>query len=219
MKKFTMLDGAAIIIWLLPMIYLYSIYSQLPAIVPMHYGADGQPNGYGSRQSFAGAMMIIQGTGVFMYLLLRFLPAIDPKKQAQYNPSVYNKLALGILIFLTVLSIAIVYATQHKGLKIDKILFPLMGLLFAFIGNMMNNIKPNYFAGIRTPWTLEDEGTWKATHRLAAKVWFVGGLLIAIITLLIHGKVAAIFFPASVAVMVLVPVIYSYMYYKKHHTA
>jgi uncharacterized membrane protein len=219
MKKFNALDGAAIIIWLLPMIYLYMIYSSLPAIVPMHYGADGQPNGYGSRNSFVMAELLISGVAALMYLLMRFLPSIDPKKQAKYGESVYGKLALGVLLFLTALSIAITYATIHKGLKIDKILFPLMGLLFAFMGNMMNNIKPNYFAGIRTPWTLEDEDTWRVTHRLAAKVWFVGGIALTICTLLLTGTITSIIFLAAVAIMVLVPVIYSYIYYKNHRPA
>jgi uncharacterized membrane protein len=219
MKKFNALDGAAIIIWLLPMIYLYMIYSSLPAVVPMHYGADGQPNGYGSRNSFVMAELLISGVGALMYLLMRFLPSIDPKKQAKYGESVYGKLALGVLLFLTALSIAITYATIHKGLKIDKILFPLMGLLFAFMGNMMNNIKPNYFAGIRTPWTLEDEDTWRVTHRLAAKVWFVGGIALTICTLLLTGTITSIIFTAAVAIMVLVPVIYSYIYYKNHRPA
>ncbi|MES2279424.1 MAG: SdpI family protein [Bacteroidota bacterium] len=219
MKKFNTLDGAAIIIWILPFIYLYSIYNALPAIVPMHYGANGQPNGYGSRQSFLMAELLVQGVGALMYLLMRFLPSIDPKKQAKYGEAVYSKLALGVLLFLTALSILIIYATQHRGLKIDKILFPLMGLLFAFLGNMMNNIKPNYFAGIRTPWTLEDEDTWRATHRLAAKVWFIGGIAITVFTLLLTGTISSILFPAAVAVMVVVPVIYSYIYYKKHRPA
>jgi len=219
MKKFTALDGAAIIIWFLPLIYLYSIYASLPAIVPMHYGADGVPNSYGTKASFAGAMMLMSGVGALMYLLMRFLPAIDPKKQAKYGDAVYKKLGLGVLIFLTALSVVIAYATLHKGLKIEKVLFPLMGLLFAFLGNVMNNIKPNYFAGIRTPWTLEDEGTWRATHHLAARIWFVGGILITIVTLLVPGNYSSVIFPVTVAVMVIIPLVYSYVYYKKHRPA
>ena len=59
------------------------------------------------------------------------------------------------------------------------------GLLFAFMGNLMHNIKPNYFAGVRTPWTLEDPDTWRATHRLAGKLWFGGGIFVTIAVLVL----------------------------------
>jgi uncharacterized membrane protein len=91
----------------------------------------------------------------------------------------------------------------------------LVGLLFAFIGNIMLNIKPNYFAGIRTPWTLESEDNWCATHRLAGKLWFAGGILITILTLLIPSKAGFVVFMCCVGVLVLIPAIYSYLYFKK----
>jgi len=218
MKKLTVTDAAALIIWLVPVFYLIYIYGRLPATVPLHYDAKGLPNSYGNKSSFALMQMFIWGVAAFTYLLVRFLPAIDPKKQAKYNPDVYKKLSVGIMIFLSAISIMITYATLTKGFKIDKLLFPMMGLLFAFLGNVMNNIKPNYFAGIRTPWTLEDEPTWRATHYLGARLWFIGGLIIVAVTLIVPANIAAIFFPAAIAVLVLVPVIYSYIYYKKHHT-
>lgn len=219
MKKLNLADWAAILIFLLPLSYLAAIYSSLPASVPLHYDANGTPNNYGSKGTFFMVIIFMQVAGAFTYTLMRNLTKIDPKKQAQYGEAVYQKLGLGVSLFVTALSIAIIYATQHQGLKIDKILFPLMGLLFAFIGNMMNNIKPNYFAGIRTPWTLEDEGTWRATHRLAAKVWVIGGLTICIASLMLAGKISAVVFPGAVIIMAFIPIIYSYIYYKKHKPA
>jgi uncharacterized membrane protein len=219
MKKLTPTDGAALLIWLLPVAYLVWIYSSLPAIVPMHYDRNGVPNGFGSRGGFVVMQLFLQAVSAGVYLLMRFLPSIDPKKQAKYSEATLGKLALGITLFMAAISIGIIYATVHKGFRIDKLLFPLMGLLVAFLGNMMNNIKPNYFVGIRTPWTLEDPDTWKATHRLAAKIWFIGGLLITLITLIAPGNSVSTLFPATVAVIVLIPVAYSYIYYKNHRPA
>lgn len=219
MKKFTPTDGAALLIWLLPMAYLVWIYGSLPAIVPMHYNSNGVPNGFGSRAGFAVMQLVMQAISAGVYLLMRFLPSIDPKKQAKYSEATLGKLALGITLFMAAIGIGIIYATVHKGFRIDKLLFPLMGLLFAFLGNMMNNIKPNYFVGIRTPWTLEDPDTWKATHRLAAKIWFIGGLLITLVSLVVPGNSVSMYFAATVLVIVLIPAAYSYIYYKKHRTA
>jgi uncharacterized membrane protein len=72
-------------------------------------------------------------------------------------------------------------------------MLPLMGLLFSVLGNYMHSIKPNYFVGFRTPWTLENEDNWRKTHQLMARIWVPGGLLITIGTLLLPFMAGFIF--------------------------
>lgn len=216
MKKYSLMDVVALIIWLLPIGYLLLVYAKLPAIVPMHYGADGKPNNYGSKSEFALMQAIFPFISLFVYMLLKYLPSIDPKKQVKYGEQTFQKLGLGLIVFMAAISIAITFATLNRSFQIEKMLLPLIGLLFVFLGNMMYSIKPNYFAGVRTPWTLEDEGNWRATHRLTSKVWVAGGIIIAIITLVLPATAATIVFLPVVLIMVLIPIIYSYMYFKKH---
>ena len=216
MKKFTFMDGAAMAVWLLPAAYLIYLYPTLPQTVPLHYGASGVADRYGSKSEFAAYQSILLSVPALVYLLLKFLPLIDPKKQVKYGEATFQKLALGIVLFISALNIAIIYATAHRGFKIDQLIFPLIGLLFAFMGNMMNSIKPNYFAGVRTPWTLESEDNWRATHRLAGKIWFAGGIALTILMLFLPSGIGEFVFLAIVGVLVLVPVIYSYIYFKKH---
>jgi uncharacterized membrane protein len=87
--------------------------------------------------------------------------------------------------------------------------------LFALIGNNMYNLKPNYFAGMRLPWTLENEDNWRATHHLAGRLWFFGGFLIALMALVLNEQWAIYSTFIIVSVLVLIPVIYSYRYYRK----
>jgi len=216
MKKFTLLDGGALLIWLLPAIYLLSIYSGLPQTVPVHYGLNGSVDRYGSKTEFLTTSFILMGVSALVYLLLKFLPSIDPKKKVRYGESTFQKLAFGIVIFLAALNVCIMYATAHRGFDVGKLIFPLAGLLFVFIGNMMNSIKPNYFAGVRTPWTLENEDNWRATHRLASRLWVAGGLVITVITFILPAKTGTIVFMCGVVVLALIPVIYSYIYFKNH---
>ena len=68
-----------------------------------------------------------------------------------------------------------------------RYVFAGVGLLLCLIGNYMHTIKPNYFAGLRLPWTLNNEDNWRKTHLLAGKLWFVGGLVIAILCLTASG--------------------------------
>ena len=90
-----------------------------------------------------------------------------------------------------------------------------VGLLFAIIGNYLPNLRPNYFAGLRLPWTLENPENWKKTHALAGKLWFAGGLLLAVICLLMPDKIALIFFFVVTAIIIIIPCIYSYRLFKK----
>ena len=217
MKKINSLDIAAIVIWLLPVVYVAYIYSSLPASVPIHFDAEGKPNQYGTKGEFMGTQAILLGSAVFVYLLLKFLPAIDPKKYVKYGEATFQKLALGMVLFLAALDIGIAFSTLNSSFNIQKLILPVTGLLFAFLGNIMHSIKPNYFAGVRTPWTLEDDDTWRATHRLAGKLWFIGGIILTILVLMLPPKAGTIIFMSIIAAMVLIPVVYSYVYYKKHH--
>jgi uncharacterized membrane protein len=89
-----------------------------------------------------------------------------------------------------------------------------MGLFWAVIGNYMNNIKPNYFAGFRLPWTLESEDNWRHTHHLASKLWFAGGLLIAFVCIFTSATVAIITLFTIASIVTVIPIVYSYWYYK-----
>jgi uncharacterized membrane protein len=216
MKKFTWLDGAAMVVWILPAVYLMFAYSSLPQTVPIHFDSNGNANGYSSKNGFLMIQLALLGVPALVYLLLKFLPAIDPKKQVKYGEATFQKLALGLVVFLSAINIVIIFAAVHHGFNVGKLILPLIGLLFAFMGNIMNSIKPNYFAGFRTPWALENEDNWRATHRLVSKVWFTGGILITILVLFLPAETGSIVFACIVSVMVLVPFIYSYMYFKKH---
>jgi uncharacterized membrane protein len=216
MKKFTLIDGVALVIWLLPTFYLFSMYQGLPQTVPVHYGLNGTVDRYGSKGEFLVTSLILIGVSAFVYLLLKFLPAIDPKKKVKYGESTFQKMAFGIIIFLAALNISIMYATAHRGFDVGKLIFPLAGLLFVFIGNIMNSIKPNYFAGFKTPWALENEDNWRATHRLASRLWVGGGLVITIGTFVLPAELGTIVFMCGVAVLTLIPFGYSYQYFRKH---
>ena len=93
----------------------------------------------------------------------------------------------------------------------------MIGLLFIMMGNYFQTVRPNYFVGIRTPWTLENEQVWKKTHRLGGRIWVAGGISIVLLGLLINSVTAMLIcFFGLILIMVLVPVVYSYMEFRKN---
>ena len=127
-----------------------------------------------------------------------------------------NNLRFILSLFMSALAIFILYSIQQQTSNPGFIL-SIVGLLFAFLGNYFKTIKPNYFIGIKTPWTLENEEVWKKTHLLAGKMWFVGGLLMTM-TFVLPDPFNLYVFLGITAVISIIPIIYSYLEFKKQKT-
>ena len=219
MRKHTLLRWAfVVIISLIPWIYLLSIWSSLPERIPVHFGIDGTPDKYGQRNEIFFIPATCTLVSILVYLLLTNIYKIDPKRLAQKQPEIFLKIAMVVVVFISCMSIIILNwtATQHTmGMNL---VLAMMGLLFAYMGNVMHSIKPNYFAGFRLPWTLESEENWRATHLLGSKIWFAGGILIAILALFIKPLVMFFIMMGIVLVMVIIPTVYSYrMFARSKH--
>lgn len=213
--KFTWVDGAFLVIWVMPIAYLIYVYPSLGPTLPIHFDMEGNPNGYGSRGTFAGVVLLISGTSLGTALLARFLPSIDPKNKARYSQAIFIRISRILLLFMSLLSLAIIYTSVNGHFTLpQKFLYPLLGVFFACLGNLFNNVKPNYFVGIRTPWTLENEVVWRKTHQLAARIWLPGGILLAVLGWTLPQTAMHITFIVAMLIMVIVPVVYSYIIFR-----
>lgn len=204
---------AVILIALAPIIYLALTWNQVPQTVPLHFDHEMKPDRFGNKNELWIVSGIILAVSLFLYFLLKNIHRIDPKRK-NLPSSGFSRLAFGLVVFMSTLSFLILLSATKGNNLMENLLFPFMGLLFAFLGNYMVNIKPNYFAGIRLPWTLSNDENWKRTHRLAGKLWFWGGMSLAIISLIIPFKFAAPLFIATMVILTLIPAIYSYRIFK-----
>lgn len=204
----------AVLISVLPFAYLAIIWNELPKTVPVHYGLDMRPDRMGDKSELWLITGILCLVSVVLYFLLNNIHRIDPKRRAAPESSSFQKLALGMVVFMSALNLIIINSAKGNAV-LQNLLFPLLGLMFAFIGNYMNNIKPNYFAGIRLPWTLNNDENWRKTHQLGGKLWFAGGMLIAVVCLFLQAPASFIFFISAMIIMVIIPVVYSYRLFKK----
>lgn len=213
MKK-NLLTGIVILIALLPAVYLLSLWPSLPQTVPVHFGLDMKPNRFGDKGELWLSTGMLALVSVGVYFLLNNLHRFDPKRKNTTPSGTFQKLATGLVVFMAALNLLLVASAKNES-SVQNFLLPLIGLLFAFIGNYMNNIRPNYFAGFRLPWTLSSDENWRRTHQLGGKLWFAGGMLIAIVCLFLPASAAFGFFIGVVLVMVLMPIVYSYRLFKK----
>jgi len=202
----------------MPLVYLASVYSFLPDTVPTHFNLEGKADGFGEKSTLIFTTILLDVVGLSSYFLLKYLPQIDPKKSAGQSPVFLNKIGLVLVVFMGILNMIILQSAVNSGFNGTKYILPLMSLLFVFMGNYMHTIKPNYFAGFRTPWALEDPDNWRATHLLAGKIWVIGGLVSTVLSLTLPSVAGWIIFTAITVIISLVPFIFSYRYFKKHQS-
>ncbi len=197
----------------LPFIYLATIYNSLPQEVPIHFNWKGEADDWADKTML---ILLPAGLGLFIYFLMLIVPSIDPKRKIQEMGSKYFNFRLILTIFFSILSIYLIYVTKEGSIEKPNIMVALMGLLFIMMGNYFQTVRPNYFIGIRTPWTLENELVWKKTHRLAGKLWVAGGVIIVLLGLLLKSITPMLIsFFSVVFILVLVPIVYSYMEFQK----
>jgi uncharacterized membrane protein len=204
------------ILIILPFVYLAIIWNKLPEQVPTHFNLRGNADAMSSKTS----LIFLPGAlSLGIYILMLLIPIVDPKKKIQQMGDKYFTFRFMLTFFFSLLATYIIYISNSGSLKNPNLLFCLIGALLAVLGNYFQTVRPNYFIGIRTPWTLESELIWKKTHRLGGRMWIVGGVLIAFISLILSNKnVLAITFGIILAVLIIVPVVYSFTEFLKEKT-
>lgn len=207
------------IIWplmLVPAVYLAVIWKQIPQTVPMHFNLQGKVDRYGSKNELLTLVAILTVVNAIIYLIVTNVYKIDPKKYAAHNKERLQGIAFAVSLYFSAFGVILIYEIAHNNTgSTMKFVFIAMGLLFAFLGNYMYNIKPNYFAGIRLPWTLENEDNWRKTHHLAGRLWFFGGLIFAAIALFLNNPVVGYVAVGLLAILIVIPIFYSYNLYKR----
>ena len=204
------------IVFLIPAAYPAIIWQSLPAKVPIHYNLNGEIDRMGSKTELIFLLLVITVVNIGTYFLLINVHRIDPKKYVQDNKDRMFRMGFTISVFISAILCVLIYNSANEISKfLPGIIFSAVGLLLSFMGNYMYNIKPNYFAGFRMPWTLKNEENWRRTHHLGGKLWFIGGLVIAIVCLFLPFRVAFIFFFAVISIMTIIPLVYSYRLYKQ----
>lgn len=220
MRKHTLLRWTFVLaIVSIPWIYLASIWNSLPERIPVHFDITGTPDKYGRKNEIFFGPIICTAVSLLVYLLLTNIYKIDPKRQASKQAGTFLKIAMVIVVFTSCITLIVLNWTVRQHTLGLNLILVMMGLLFAYMGNVMHSIKPNYFAGFRLPWTLESADNWKATHLLASKMWFAGGILIAILALFIKPIIMFFVMLGIVLIMLVIPAIYSYRFYKKEKSS
>jgi uncharacterized membrane protein len=150
-------------------------WPQVPDRLPVHRNLQGAVDRYGGK--FEGLLLLPLVT-LGLYLLLRFVSLIDPGRLNYQNfRKAYNAIRIALVLFMALMYGLMIYSAFGNQGNTTTVILLAMGALFIVLGNFMGKIRPNWFVGVRTPWTLSSKLSWDKTHRLAGWLFVLMGAL------------------------------------------
>src|SRR5262249_54727751 len=171
------------------------------------------PDGFMPRNDVLVVFLLVPGAMLLMIGLTFLLPWLSPRafKVNRFRGTFQYLMFLVVLLFGYIHGAILYGSLKDVNLDIGKVLVAGIFLFFALIGNVLGKVRRNFWMGVRTPWTLASETVWNRTHRVAAWLWTVAGLLGFV------GVLAGV--PMWIAfvylvVVALIPVVHSLVLYK-----
>ncbi len=151
------------------------VWPSAPDRIPVHWNAYGAADRFGGK--FEG-LLLMPLLSIGIYLLLLLLPRIDPRRAnyAQFAGA-YNVLRIAILTFLAAVYFLIILLIEGHKVDVSSAVSALVGGLLIVIGSQLGKVRPNWFVGIRTPWTLSSKLAWNKTHRLGGWLFMLAGIV------------------------------------------
>lgn len=140
---FTLIDKVLILVSTIPiifmMIYLKIVWSDIPEIIPTHFGFSGAPDDFGSKKS----LFIIIIISISLHMLFAFLSKIPkyynyPVSITDGNAESLYKIGRQLILvtdleasfFLSALLWQNIQAALGKTYGVSEIIFPFIGVIF-----------------------------------------------------------------------------------------
>ncbi|KYC44435.1 MAG: hypothetical protein APG12_01720 [Candidatus Methanofastidiosum methylothiophilum] len=188
-------------------------YSYAPDIIPTHWNAQGEIDGY--MDKFWGLFLLpIISFGLFA--LFVYVPKYDPrKKNLELFKDYYQGIILVTIGFLFYIYILSIMAAFGYKFNMVQMMSPAFGGLFYYMGTALEKTKSNFFVGIRTPWTISDETVWEKTHKIGGTLFKASGVIAVFGAF--FKEIAIMLIIAPILAVSVFSIVYSYLEYKKIH--
>jgi uncharacterized membrane protein len=196
--------------------------------LPVHWNAEGKVDRDVPLAEAAVYVFLTPALQGVVLALTFALPWLSPRKfdVNRFRPTFHYVMFLVSALFAYLNVAILINCLKDPPFRLDigTLIMGGMFLFFALMGNVMGKVKPNFYVGVRTPWTIASEAVWVGTHRLAAWLWTAGalvGLVLVVVAAVIQTALQIampwFFIPLFVGFMILVlfPVPYSLYLYKR----
>jgi uncharacterized membrane protein len=196
-------------------VFSLAVYADLPARVPTHWNMRGDVDGWSNK--IWGAFLL-PGAGALLLVLMPLLRRIDPRnKHYERFDNTFWLIVNIILVFMLAMHVLSLGVALGWPLNMGRVMNVVVGLMLMGLGNYLPRVRSNWWMGIRTPWTLDSERVWRETHRVAGYAFVAAGA-VTLLSSFLPPAVAFTVCMVSVGTAALLPMIYSFMLYRREKT-
>ena len=195
--KMSLISGS--ILTISPSLAGILLWDRLPEKIATHFDQHNVANGWSSKPM-----------AVFGILFCVFFTANDPKRK-NINRRIFTMILWLVPVVSVITCMTIYGLALGMELDIGVIVNIMVGIMFIILGNYVHKVKQNYTVGMKLPWTLNSEENWNRTNRMTGWILILSGLLFLMNSLLLKTEIVL----AVIFVVILVPMIYSFILYKK----
>lgn len=188
------------------------LWPSAPDTLPVHFDLSGNVDRTGGKLE---GLFALPTVALGVYLFLRFLPRLDPAR-ANY-PSfagAYATIRFTVLVMLAVVDLAVLLPLAGVEVNQAAAIRLIIGGFLVALGAVMGKIRPNWFVGIRTPWTIASKESWVKSHRVGGWTFILAGLVF-IGSLALPATPAFVMSFGALALGLAWTVIYSYIVWRK----
>lgn len=211
LKKYKWTLILSSIITLLPMVLALFVGGIIPEEIAIHFGLDGVADGFGG----ATAMFLILPPVLLIFHWLCILLSVKLDKKTFEENGKIMRIVLWLIPAISLVthgSLLAIASGITENIHVFFVAF--IGILFIVIGNYMPKMRKSVTAGIKVKWAYTSDDNWFATHRFAGRVFVaMGFIMLAVMFLPVEYFVGLML--ATVIIGCIIPVIYSYKFYKK----
>jgi uncharacterized membrane protein len=197
-----------------------AVWPIAPDQIPVHWNVQGNVDRYGGKFEGLVALPLL---ALGLYVAMRYLPRIDPGR-ANYARflGAYAVIRASILVVMAAIYGAMLLWVLKWPIDMSTVIPIVVGALFVVFGGVLGKIRPNWFVGVRTPWTMSSKISWVRTHRPGGWLFVALGALVAVTGIFRIAAFAYVALGAMVGVVVTL-VVYSYFAWRsdpdKQHPA
>lgn len=157
------------------------VWPSAPDRIPVQWGLSGEPDRYGGKIE---GLLLLPLVTLGAYLLMLFVPRLDPRRDNYILfQGAYGVLRISVVVFLALVYGLILLWVRGIELDVAVVVPILVGTLLVVMGNLLGKIRPNWFVGVKTPWTLSSRRSWVKTHRMAGWTFVLLGLAFVVLGL------------------------------------
>ncbi|MEZ5946194.1 MAG: SdpI family protein [Hyphomonas sp.] len=183
----------------------------------VHFGADGSPDRYGSRQEAMVVLWILPAISAVISVILAAAPFLDPRRENLIiGRRAYIATWISVTTLMAALTAGIAFSMIRSlnpdwhGPELVRFIIAAVAVQFILIGNYLPKTRSSFIFGVRTPWTLSSDMAWEKTHRLAGPLFILAGVLGFIGAFVFSGLWLALQMTVLVLAAALISVVYSY---------